>query len=850
MFTSRQCGDPSPGVGFSLVGMMILCALTAFLFPVDAIHAQADGADKPAIRVIGPLAAKEMVNALAADFAKGASSSTVDYSRIEHSGAAGRALLGGRDMMLCLGKVSEKDLGYAAERWKALAPREHTIAAQAVAVVVHPRNAIQSMTLKQLQAAFSGEARDWTVFGGRRNAIRRYGLAFGDPLTAMFHEKVLSAGKCRMLMRKADSAEAIKALAGDPDGIAFVDAVAAMSAGDKVKIVAIGADAVSPNAQSIEDGSYPLSATLTLYVSPEASEAAKDFAQFILAGRGDTILRKHGFMPTLRAASADVLVAFEKLYGPDIKRVKGTPDTADDLALAAQMIQSARTGKLDADLVAAMCEAAFDLAASASGGETRAFEALDVLADKVPDRRFDCAVKRAALCERVYKESKSRADGEHLTQALMTAGELGTSSHRFAEAADAWKKALAVAEGINSSKLATIKEQLPAYEARVESLREAGKLADVLRANPQDRSARDRMLVIQLVELDNPAEAAKYLDATADEAVKTNLPLATEPADELSEEAALKLAEWYVGLAGKAGIGGKELMSARALACYLRFFELHKDREDALAMRAVLGIQKVGGKVPDPPAESTPDNRRRPARVTAGLKDGEEITDLKLAEFIAAHPNLTRLTRREIGTARRITDLRPLERLTKLATLELHQAGNVKDLSPLAKLPSLTNLTIIGLEIEDISALSGLSKLTALNISGAGKVTDLAPIGRLLRLKTLNLSGCDKIKDLKPLSKLTGLASLNISGCGAVNDIGPLEKLARSLTSLNLSGTKVGYITPLARMSRLKTLDLRRCEHVSADDAAWLTKRLSDCKVLSDAPQDKPASTDSGAGGW
>jgi len=700
--------------------------------------------------------------------------------------------LGGRDMMLCLGKVSEKDLSYAAERWKALAPREHTIAAQAVAVVVHPRNAIESMTLKQLQAAFSGEARDWTVFGGRRNAIRRYGLAFGDPLTAMFHEKVLSAGKCRTLMRKVDSAEAIKALAGDPDGIAFVDAVAAMSAGDTVKIVPIdtGKAAVSPNAQSIEDGSYPLSATLTLYISPEASEAAKGFADFILSGKGDAILREHGFMPTLRAASADVLAAFEKLYAPDIKRVKATPDTADDLALAAQMIQSARTGKLDADLVAAMCEAAFDLAASASGGETRAFEALDVLADKVPDRRFDCAVKRAALCERVYKESKSRADGEHLTQALMTAGELGTSSHRFAEAADAWKKALAVAEGINSSKLATIKEQLPAYEARVESLREAGKLADALRANPQNRSARARMLVIQLVELDNPAEAAKYLDVTADEAVKTNLPLATEPVEELSEEAALKLAEWYVSLAGKAGAGGKDLMNTRARACYLRFFELHKSREDALAMRAALGIQKVGGKVPDPPADSKPDNKRRPAHVTAGLKDGEEITDLKLAEFIAAHPNLTRLTRREIGTARRITDLRPLERLTKLTTLELHQAGNVKDLSPLAKLPSLTNLTITGLEIEDISALSGLSKLTALNISGADSVTDLAPVGRLLRLKTLSLSGCDKIKDLKPLSKLTGLASLDLSGCAAVSDIGPLEKLSRSLTSLNLSGTR------------------------------------------------------------
>ena len=168
--------------------------MATFLLPIAPVHGQSvEG--KPTVKVVGPLAAKEMVDALAADFAKGASSPAVDFSRIEHSGAAGRALLGGRDMMLCLGKVSEKDLGYAADRWKALAPREHTIAAQAVAIVVQPRNAIESMTLKQLQAAFSGEARDWTVFGGRRNAIRRYGLAFTDPLSGLFHEKVLSADR-------------------------------------------------------------------------------------------------------------------------------------------------------------------------------------------------------------------------------------------------------------------------------------------------------------------------------------------------------------------------------------------------------------------------------------------------------------------------------------------------------------------------------------------------------------------------------------------------------------------------------------------------------------------------------
>lgn len=820
-------------VGF-LPGTAFLCALCTYLSFAAPLYAQTV-TDKPSIRVAGPLTAKDMMEALATEFAKGKTPPTLDYVRNESASSAVGSLVAGRDMILTLGKVSEKDIGYSKDRWKALAPEEHVVAAQAIAIVVHERSPVDSLTLEQVQSLFSGKAKDWTTFGGQAKAVRCYGMVFGDPLANMFHEKVISAGKCGMVTRKKGSADVLEALAADPQGVAFVDAVAAMSAGDNVKIVAIGEGkaTVTPNAQTIKDGTYPLAATLVLYVSPKASEAGQEFAQFVLAGSCDSIIRKHGFMPTLRAASADVLAAFEKLYGPDIKRVKGTPDTADNLALAGQMIQSARGGKLDAELVAAMCEAAYDLTANVSGGQTLAFEALGVLAEKVPDKRFDCAVKRAALCERVYKEGKSLADGEHLVEALMTAADLGTSARRFVEAADSWKKALAVAEEVNSSKLAGIKERQPAFEARRQALSDAASLAGRLRGDPKDIEARMKLFWAHLVELDNPAEAAKYIDVVTAEDFKTYVPLASEPTEKLSEEAALKLAEWYVGLVDKADAGGKELMNARARTCYLRFFELHKDREDALAMRAALGIQKVGGKVPDPPAAPTGGKKNPPPQpaVNAGLQPNEEITDLKLAEFIAANPNITKLTRQEVGTARQITDLRPLERMTKLTTLELHQAGNVKDLSSLAKLPNLTSLTLTGMEVDSISALSSVSKLTALSINDAKNIADISPIGRLLGLKTLNLSGCVKVSDLTPVSRLTGLTNLNLSGCEKVSDLAPLEKLAKTLASLNVSGTKAGDIYKLGRLTKLKNLDLRNCEGVTEDDLTWLAKRLPECKI-------------------
>ncbi|NBB96302.1 MAG: hypothetical protein GVY16_11265 [Planctomycetes bacterium] len=536
-------------------------------------------------------------------------------------------------------------------------------------------------------------------------------------------------------------------------------------------------------------------------------------------------------MPTLRAVRGDILAAFEKLYGPDIKRVKASDDPADDLALAWRMVEAARVTKLDPALIGAMCDAAYELTVDVDGGETTAFAALGVLGRKVPQRQFEAAVKHAGLCERVYTDEPTPANGEFLIRSRMTVAELGTAEREFAEALAAWRGAIDVAEEANSTTLVALKARLSAFADRAQSAKKVAALAVQLDQAPHDAAVRSEMLTLHLRELDNPAEAAKYLDAAVDEATKTNCLLAAEPVENLAEEAALNLAEWYGRMINEAGVGGRRLMADRAKAYYGRFFELHEGEDDALAMRAALGVQKIGGRMPPAEDAEADDGRQRSPAVTVDLEKGEQITNLTLAEFVAAHPDLTRVTRREIGTARKLTDLRPLRKLDKLTRLELHDARQIKDLSVLAQMPNLTVLTITGLEVKDVWALEGLSKLQHLNLSGGANITDLTPLARLHRLKSLHLSGCKQVTDLKPLKGLGDLERLNLSHCRGVNDIGPLAKLARHLTWLSLHNTKLSDIMPLARMGKLKYLDLRKCEKLPYDDAVWLKKRLSECKV-------------------
>jgi ABC-type phosphate transport system substrate-binding protein len=811
-------------------------ALTGWAGDARAASGDANVGAKVIVKAIGPLATKELMESLLADYCKGKVQASVDYARTEARGSSAMGLVNGRELALAIGKVTDRDMTYARERWKALAAEEHFVGARTVAVMVHARNPVNTLSMEQLQLVYSGRAMEWKSLGGESKAIRRYGLAPTEELAVMFHEKVLSAPRCAMIQRKKDSAEVLAALGSDPYGVAFVDAVAAASAGDSVKTVGIGegAKAVLPNTQTVRDGSYPLSEALMLYVSPKAQGLCFELADFVVGGQADAICRRHGYMPALRSAQGGMLAAFEKLYGPDIKRARATPETADDVALAGQILQTAKAMKVDADLLAAMCMAASDLAMKCPGSEVLAFESLQLLREKAPIKQCDALLKWADMWQRSYIATHLPAEGMRLVEAYVQAADSAVAAGRMAEAARSWGRALAIAEELNSLRLAEIRRRQPAFEARVDSAREVQALSAKLRASPQDRTLRERMLKLRLIELGDPAAAAQFVNAAADEATKNNLPLACEPMDKLAEESALKLAEWCIALSGQAGVGGRELMDARAVAYYKRFFELHKARDDALATRASLGIQKAGGTVP--PAAVAATTSKGPARPSAqplagALQPGEEITDLRLAELIALNPSLGKLSRQEVGAGQHLTNVASLARLSNLTMLELQGVAKVRDLSPLRKMTSLTSLTLTGLEAEDLGPLSEL-RLTSLDVSRAQNVSDLTPVGRLVGLQTLNLSGCGKVSDLSPLTKLARLSSLNLSGCESVTDISPLEKFSGTLTALNLNGcTKVADARALSKLARLRNLDLGQGNQAFVDRLPRLREQLPQCRI-------------------
>lgn len=785
------------------------------------------------VRVAGPLAARELVKQLAAEYSKGREQIVVDYLPTDTTAAGVAAFVDGRDLLLTLGRVTDKNLYSSQQRWHTLAPQEHVLGARVVAVVVHARNAVDSLTLEQMQALFSGKLKDWQLLGGEGKTIRRYGLPLNDPVATIFHDKVLSAGRCALMTRKQTSAEVLTVLSSDPEGVGFVDVAALADAGDTIKVVALGegSAAALPNAQTIKDGSYNLAEMLVLYDSAKVSPAAKGLGEFALSGQQDTICRQQGFMPTMRLVPADAVALFSRLYGADLKRVATTGNVQDALTLADQIVQSAQTTKLAPEVTTVMCQKAYELGSKYPGGEATALRSLRVLADKVPEKRFEAALCHATLCERAFEADKSDASAQYLVERLMIAADLASWDGHFTEAAKTWRHALTVAEGIKSPALGVLRERLPVFEAREESVKHWEELKAQIQEQPKDNDLRAKAAWFCVLEINDPAEALRLINKSSEETLRANLPLAVESLDKLNEEAALGLAEWYMALTDRASSGGRDLVLRRSQDYYLRFFSLHKDREDALAIRATLGLKKVGGTVSDPPPAATPGRPQPPPKVVVVPVDGE-LTNLRLAEFVVTYPDVGQVTSKEVGSARLVSDLHPLLGASKIGRLELANAAQVKDLSPLARLTNLTVLNLRGVGAEDISALSSLGKLTSLDLGEASNLRDLKPLAGLTRLTTVYLPETD-VADLKPLGSLKNLASLDLTNCTEITDLEPLTALAPNLTWLSLSGcTGVKDLTPLSKLTKLKNLFLRACPAATPEALATLRQNLPDCHVI------------------
>lgn len=166
---------------------------------------------------------------------------------------------------------------------------EHQIATDGIAVVVHPSNKVDGLTLAQVKDIFTGKITNWKQVGGKDAPITVFRREDGSGTLGAFTELVLGEGaKITDKALQQNSNGAMRtAVAGDPNAIGF------LSFGylnNEVKAVKI--DGVEANVDNVKAGKYKLSRPFLYLTQKQPEGVVKAYIDFVLSPEGQQIVGK------------------------------------------------------------------------------------------------------------------------------------------------------------------------------------------------------------------------------------------------------------------------------------------------------------------------------------------------------------------------------------------------------------------------------------------------------------------------------------------------------------------------------------------------------------------------------
>ena len=168
------------------------------------------------------------------------------------------------------------------------------IAADVLAIVVHPTNSIAGLTRQQLRDVYLGKIKNWKEVGGPDQSIVVVVRDTNSGTRGAFDEIVLekqspNAPGMKSAITAGDVAAAV---AADPSAIGYVG-FGNLEA--NLKLIKI--DEVLPTKDTARNGSYSLVRPLLLLTGPLTQPLAKTYIDFVLSAEGQKLVEEDGWVP-------------------------------------------------------------------------------------------------------------------------------------------------------------------------------------------------------------------------------------------------------------------------------------------------------------------------------------------------------------------------------------------------------------------------------------------------------------------------------------------------------------------------------------------------------------------------
>lgn len=206
-----------------------------------------------------------------------------------------------------------KESEYETAKQKGVTPIVYEVALDGIALIVHPANKIDNLTIKQVSDIFSGKITNWKQLGGPDMNITLYGRENSSGTYEFFKDHVLGKDASGKQIDYATSTQVLQgtaalgeAVARDVKGIGY-GGVGYFAQRNDVKILHIKSDqnsaAISPvennnvNYEVIWDKSYSISRYLYCFTNGEAKDELKKFIDFIISPEGQKVVESMEYIP-------------------------------------------------------------------------------------------------------------------------------------------------------------------------------------------------------------------------------------------------------------------------------------------------------------------------------------------------------------------------------------------------------------------------------------------------------------------------------------------------------------------------------------------------------------------------
>ncbi len=294
-------------------------------------------------------------------------------------------------------------------------------------------------------------------------------------------------------------------------------------------------------------------------------------------------------------AAEKAVEVFESLYGKQVRQVMASADRKDDVALAGKLLEAARAAEASPGLLGVLCEKAHMLGLRHPDGHKTAVGAMDFLAEKVPGQRPAALDKLVDFHQTQYNRARSaerRGMGEVLFDAIARAANGRAEAKDFAGAAARWRRALPLAKIAKSTLADSVQLAIKFAESRRQAMEGAAALRQRLKANPDDKEARNALVTLHIVEFDDPAEAANCLPPDRSDMLSKLVIVAGMSVERMPQRACLELGDWYRRLFEEATEASKGATLRHARDYYRRYLELHT-AEDLSRTRVRLALKQI-----------------------------------------------------------------------------------------------------------------------------------------------------------------------------------------------------------------------------------------------------------------